>query len=196
MKKMLVFVLCAAMMVLLVACGSNQNNTANTTDTDSTQNSDTTNDTNTTNNTSDTTDDTTQDDGTEIANPFVTCETLEDAAALAGFDMTVPTVSSDTYAQQEISAVEDSMIQVSYQDSESSDSIVIRKGAGSDDISGDSNTYDETSTLDVDGITVTTKGNDGLIYVATWTSGDYTFSITATAGLDSNGVTELVQAIQ
>ena len=88
------------------------------------------------------------------------------------------------------------MIQISYQDADGVDSIVIRKGTGSDDISGDYNTYDETSTLDVDGITVTTKGSEGLINVATWTNGDFSFSITATAGLDSDGITELVQAIQ
>lgn len=193
MKKLFIFVLCAAMMISLVACGSNQSNTSNTTD-DNTQNSGTTNDS--TNNTSGTTEDDTQSDDTEISNPFVTCDTLEDAAALAGFDMTAPTVSSDTYTQQEISAVEDSMIQISYQDADGADSIVIRKGTGSNDISGDYNTYDETNTLDVDGISVTTESSEGLIYVATWTSGDFSFSITATAGIDSDGITELVQAIQ
>ena len=194
MKKLFIFVLCAAMMVSLAACGSNQSNTSNTTD--DTQSSDTSDDTTTNDTTTDDTAGDTQDDGTEIANPFITCETLEDAAALAGFDMAAPNLSSDTYAQQEISAIEDTMIQISYQDTDGTDAIVIRKGTGSDDISGDYNTYDETGTLDVDGITVTTKGNDGLIYVATWTSGDFTFSITATAGLDSDGVTELVQAVQ
>ena len=93
-KKWMALVLCAVLALSLVACGTSGNNTQNDT-TDDTTNSttdDTTNDTGSPNSGTTDTDTSTDtaDGSTEIANPYVDCETLEEAGELAGFDISVP----------------------------------------------------------------------------------------------------------
>ena len=196
-KKWMALVLCAVLSLSLVACGTNGNNTQNDT-TDDTTNSttdDTTNDTGRTNSgTTDTSTDT-GDGSTEIANPYVDCETLEEAGELAGFDISVPDEIDGGYTQGTIQAVENEMIQVIYT-TEAGEEITLRKGTGTEDISGDSTAYAEENTLDVDGTSVTARGSDGLVYAATWTDGTYTYAITASAGLESDSVSALVPSIQ
>ena len=198
-KKWMALVLCAVLALSLVACGTSGNNTQNDT-TDDTSNSttdDTTNDTGSTNSGATDTDTSTDtaDGSTEIANPYVDCETLEEAGELAGFDISVPDEIDGGYTQGTIQAVENAMIQVIYT-TEAGEEITLRKGTGTEDISGDYNEYAEENTLDVDGTSVTARGSDGLVYAATWTDGTYTYAITASAGLESDSVSALVPSIQ
>ena len=198
-KKWMALVLCAVLALSLVACGTSGNNTQNDT-TDDTTNSttdDTTNDTGSTNSGTTDTDTSTDtaDGSTEIANPYVDCETLEEAGELAGFDISVPDEIDGGYTQGTIQAVENEMTQVIYT-TEAGEEITLRKGTGTEDISGDYNEYAEENTLDVDGTSVTARGSDGLVYAATWTDGTYTYAITASAGLESDSVSALVPSIQ
>ena len=58
---------------------------------------------------------------------------------------------------------------------DSGEQMVIRKASGAGenaDISGDYNVYNETSTVTVGEYTVTLKGNDQKVNLATWTGGD------------------------
>ena len=129
----------------------------------------------------------------QIPSPFADCDTLDDAAAISGFDMSAPD-SIDGYDQRIIQAVENEMIQVSYQNGD--ESITIRKAAGTDDCSGDYNRYDETKEVAVGAITVTMKGSDGLVNDATWTNGDHAYAIVAfNSGLSLEAVTELIQSV-
>lgn len=50
----------------------------------------------------------------EIPNPFKECNSLEDAAAVAGFEMIAPD-GIDGYEEKSITALENDMIQVLYQ---------------------------------------------------------------------------------
>ena len=50
----------------------------------------------------------------EIPNPFIDCNTLEDAAKIAGFDITVPD-AIDEYTDRTIQAVDKDLIQVHLQ---------------------------------------------------------------------------------
>ena len=130
-KKWMALVLCAVLALSLVACGTSGNNTQNdTTD-------DTSNDTGSTNSGATDTDTSTDtaDGSTEIANPFVDCETLEEAGELAGFDISVPDEIDGGYTQGTIQAVENEMIQVIYT-TEAGEEITLRKGTGTEDISG------------------------------------------------------------
>lgn len=130
--------------------------------------------------------------GTQLANPFVQCDTLEAAAETAGFEMTAPE-TVEGYSEKAISAIKESLIKVSY--SNGTDSLTIRKGKSSEDISGDYNQYEENGTLDIDGLSLTIKGNDGKINVAIWSADDYSFSITSSEGLTSDQASELVKEI-
>lgn len=129
----------------------------------------------------------------QIANPFVECATMQEAAKIAGFEMTVPE-TVEGFADPAIEAVKEDMIQVSF--AKGDDELLLRKALGTDDVSGDYNTYAETNTLTVGDLTVTAKGSDGVVHVATWTSGDYTFAIDASgAGISEDLVSSLVQSV-
>lgn len=133
------------------------------------------------------------DSSTQIANPFQDCTSLAEAQKLTGFAFQVPD-TIDGYADRTISVMDNSMTQVVYTN-QKDQSILLRKAAGSEDISGDYNTYAQNSTIQVKGSAVTLKGNDSKVFVAVWTQNGYTFAIDSDAGLSAAQITALVQAM-
>lgn len=140
--------------------------------------------------------DTAASDTTQIPNPWTECATLADAAALTGYDFTVPD-SVDGYTDISITVLTDEQLtEVQY--SSGNARLCLRKAPGSDDISGDYNQYAESNAVDVDGRSVTLRGNDGQVQLATWLDGDYTYSIGIYredgTGLTADEMTALVKA--
>lgn len=136
-------------------------------------------------------------DAAQIPNPFVDCKTIEEAAEIAGFTVTVPEKLPEDYTQDTIQAVENQMVQIVYTNGENK--MTIRKAKGAEDISGDFNSYAEDKALTVGDVQVATKGNDGKVSVATWANEEYTYSISVSpeeAALDSAVVSELVGGIR
>ena len=137
-----------------------------------------------------------EDENTQIPNPFVDCETKADAEKLAGFEMTVPE-QIEGYEQKLFQAIDGELIQVFYASQEKEeDEILIRKGVGSDDISGNYEEFAEVRTAAAGDLEVTLKGNDGKVTVAVWTTGSYTFSIQVDAGASQDEMLNLVEAVQ
>ena len=88
------------------------------------------------------------------------------------------------------------VIQVFYEKDDQSDStILIRKGIGSDDISGDYNTYNEKTQLDINKNQIMEQGNDGKVMLATWTDAGYTYSV-STPGLSESEMENIIQQIE
>lgn len=165
MKRTLIITLCAVMTLLLGACGSK----------------------------ADTAQKANSEKNAQIPNPFIDCETIDEAVGIAGFEMTVPEEISG-YDKPVINAIENEMIQVIYYKDE--DEIRIRKGAGSEDISGDYNEYANTDTISVEGMQVKIRGNDGTVSVATWTNEKYSYSITVDEGITADSMTDFIKAVQ
>ena len=117
----------------------------------------------------------------QIPNPWQECTSLEEAGKLAGFSFTAPE-SVDGYTERYIAAIENEIAQVIFSNGDDSE-LYFRKGVGGDDISGDYNTYDVTEEQTIDGHTVLCKGNNGLIYTATWTGGEYSYAVICDAGM-------------
>lgn len=135
-----------------------------------------------------------QAEGTGVANPFVDCESAYDAAQLAGFDVTFPE-SVPGYTERTYQAIEGELVQCLYSEGESR--VLVRKGVddGSGDLSGNYNEYAETSTASIGDVEVTERGENGLVFVATWARDGYAFAIDADEGLDPETVEQLVAAI-
>lgn len=135
----------------------------------------------------------------QIANPFVDCDSLDAAAEIAGFELTLPE-ALDGYPNRTVQAIENNLIQVFCADGDMAQSdteyILLRKGVGSEDISGDYNEYTSVTEQDVDGKTVTLKGDGSIIYLATWTDGDYSYSVSFSDGADLDTVLALVNALK
>ena len=85
------------------------------------------------------------------------------------------------------------MIQVFYGNDENE--ICVRKEAGSGDISGDYNQYAQAKTVEVNGSSVTMKGENGLFMVAIWESSGYTYSVTSGAGMSTAAMTALIRSV-
>ena len=135
----------------------------------------------------------TEEDDAQIPNPFANCDTLEDAAAISGFDMTAPD-SIDGYSNRIIQAVENEMVQVIYGDSDNT--VILRKAVGEEDVSGDYNSYTQTNEAAINNMKVTFKGDNNLVNVAIWTQDGYSFAIDIDGeGLSAEAVTALVQAM-
>ena len=128
----------------------------------------------------------------QIPSPFIDCASLAEASEVAGFEMRAPKSVGD-YDRVFISAIDRELIDVLY---ESGDATVrVRKGAGTEDISGDYNSYAETAVSEVDGMEVTMKGDAEKVNLAVWTSGAHTFSVSASAGMSRGEMADLIREI-
>lgn len=127
---------------------------------------------------------------TEIANPFLECKTMEEAAQVAGFSMELPQGAEPVA----IRAVEDDMIEVLCQ--MEAGTVTLRKAVGDQDISGDYNHYAQTDVREWNGRTVTLKGTDGMFMTATWLDGGYTYAVRAEGGLDRDGMYAILSQMQ
>lgn len=136
--------------------------------------------------------------GEQIPTPFTAYDSLEEAEKAAGFKISVPDAPSD-YSTVTYNVFEDEkMIEVIYTNADGDEAYRIRKASGSDDISGDSTDYSDNNSVDVNGNTVTMRGNDGKVSVATWSADGYTYAVDIDMegqGMDADAVTTLVSSI-
>ena len=127
-------------------------------------------------------------------NPFVEYETLAQAAQAAGFELATPDTVNGSDSRV-FRAIERDLLEVICRRGED-EAARIRKAPGGEDISGDYNVYDQVSTVDVDGLSVTMKGENNLVQLAIWTSGGYTYAVSVAGGISSSDMTALVSAVQ
>jgi cobalamin biosynthesis Mg chelatase CobN len=194
MKKILALVISMVMVMMLASCTSSNSSTTTSKVSSSTNSTNsTTSSKSSSTDSSSTSSKTDTKTGTQIANPFVDCETMEDAATICGFKMTVPD-NIEGYSERKIQAVKDSMLQVI--DYKGDDQILMRKQSGSGDISGDYNTYSNTQTVTVGSYSITMKGNNDTVSVATWENGTYAYAVDATGdGLTVETMKAIIQSI-
>lgn len=141
-----------------------------------------------------------EDDSSTIANPFIECKSMDEAAKAAGFDMTAPD-SIEDYEEKTVQVMEgdstnSAMIEVIYSDGKDNE-ICVRKAKGNDSISGDYEEYAQKKLVDVGDVKVTMKGTKNFVNVAEWTEDGYTYSIGAygSSGLSVAYMTGLVSEI-
>ena len=131
----------------------------------------------------------TKNEDVQIPNPLTEHETLADLAKTVGFDVTLPAVDK-AYKETSFIDISGTTADVRFADDE--DTITFRKAKGSDDISGDNNTYKENKTIAVKDVSVSVKGNDG-INTATWQKDGFTYSFSSDKAMTQDA---LVKAIE
>lgn len=131
----------------------------------------------------------------QIPNPFVSCENLHDAAEIAGFEITLPARLPNWVTDTKIRAMENEMIEIIYTGTEQQE-LRIRKANGHDDISGQYGSFDKVEEIAVNDLTITVKGSSDKIHVAIWTVGDHAFSVVSKEGLEQAHITDLISGIQ
>ena len=138
-----------------------------------------------------------------MANPFSAASSAEEAAQGAGLEYFIlPEVFAcfaDGHDEPSFRFM-DGMAEAQFNGSGSS--LLLRKGIGTDDISGDWNLYPEEWDIVWKGLTIHCRGEQDSVRTAWWTFGDHTFSLSfniddsALPGLTGDEVTSLVNQIQ
>lgn len=103
----------------------------------------------------------------QIANPWSEFNSLEEAEADAGVEITLPE-SYQGFDHRIYRAMHRQMIEVIYQDADGREGFRIRKSRDAGDISGDYNSYAQKKTLEIGDRFVETRGNGDEISVARW----------------------------
>ena len=117
-----------------------------------------------------------------MVNPWSDFKTQEEAEKAAGFSFGLP-AAIDGSTPDVYRTMNDEIIEVIYLDKNGEEAYRIRKGKGSDDISGDYGEYSKKSDYKTDSgngeVTAKISGNDDGIMLITFSSGDYSYSFTA-----------------
>ena len=131
--------------------------------------------------------------GTQIANPFYTFETMEEAEEVIDFTITLPEVPEWANEVLYRPTTDGTMFEVIYSDGE--DEIRMRKSTRMDDISGIYDEFEIAEDVDVDGKMVTVKGDGEKMSLAMWKTEDFSYFVRVSAGASLEEMTELVKAI-
>lgn len=117
-----------------------------------------------------------QEEITQIANPFIPCNTMEEAEKISG--LTLPLLDM-AEMKTEIYAIKDELVEVIYFDADGEEKFRIRRGAGTEDVSGDYNIYSVNKMETIGGFEVTLKGEEAGYSAAVWTDGKCAYAIDA-----------------
>ncbi len=128
----------------------------------------------------------------QTANPWSEYASIAEAATAAGVEFTAPDALGE-YKLSYIQAMKD-LVDLRYKKGESV--ICVRKGKGTDDVSGDYNTYDSVSEKKIGKYTVTVKGSKSGINNAIWTDGTFSYSIVSDDALTEKFVESIISALK
>ena len=137
-----------------------------------------------------------------MANPWAEAASAAEAAQGAGLDgFTIPEIfgcfsGEPTAAFLYMDGMAEAILD------EGDDHLLLRKGLGSEDISGDYNIYPEEHDINWKGLTIHCRGEEGCVRTAWWSFGGNAFALsfntldTTLPGLTDDQVTSLVNQIQ
>ncbi|MBP5553881.1 MAG: hypothetical protein J6X94_03310 [Lachnospiraceae bacterium] len=117
---------------------------------------------------------------TELANPFIDCESLEEACEISGIELNIPDDFSFGF-DRIYRAMDGRMIEVIFMEGDE-EVYRIRKGLTSElgtDISGDYNEYSVSTNIDSANYAATLSGNEeDKTSLAVWNDDTYSYSVT------------------
>lgn len=129
-----------------------------------------------------------------LPNPFTEYETAAEAAAAVGFSFTAPASLLNSDAVLYRVSAQDQLLEIVYT-LQGIEVARIRMAPGTEDISGDYNEYASVTTLEVNNLTITCKGNGDSISTALWTDGTYAYALTASKAMAKEDVQTLVSSM-
>ena len=86
--------------------------------------------------------------------------------------------------------------QVEYQGESQDEAVLFRKARGTDDISGDYNTYSDVTEVTVNEVSVTLKGDEGQYNLAIWQQDGFAYSLNYEPGGSEDVFVEMIQSVQ
>lgn len=133
--------------------------------------------------------------GAMVGNDMVEVDSLAELSQALGFP--VPEVKNIPF---EVTGVVytngwNEFAQVEYRGGASAEEVMFRKAKGSDDISGDYNTYTDVKEITVNDVSVTLKGDRGIYSLATWQQDKFTYSLCLESGGSEDAFVSMIQSI-
>ena len=130
-------------------------------------------------------------DNAQIPNPLTEHESLAALTGAVGFDVPAPSVP-EGYTAELYLDIGGKVAEINYRNGEKE--LCYRVSRGSGDISGVYTTYSTEKTLDVKGVSVKAQGNAST-ELATWSTGDFTWSVYAPDGLTDAQVQQIAASV-
>ena len=143
-----------------------------------------------------------------MPNPFTDNATLEEAEEYSGFSpmaelsqvlgFSVPEVKNIPFEVTSTVYTNgwNEFAQVEYQGKSQDEAVLFRKARGTDDISGDYNTYSDVKEVTVKEVSVTLKGDDGQYKLAIWQQDGFAYSLNYEPGGSEAVFVEMIQSVQ
>lgn len=132
-------------------------------------------------------------DGVCGGNPFAESASLDELYKDAGYDFKMPYSLPEGYSLSGCALIDGTLVQITYDNG--ADTILYRTKKSSEDISGDYNTYPNTVTVDVNGVTADARGYSGKYYSTVWQEGESSYAIGSTGGLAEEDVKNIIAGI-
>ena len=129
-----------------------------------------------------------------MPNPYTDHDSLKEAEEEAGFEIQIPDKIRGAKAVA-FRNLGTKMLEVIYYDGDT-EVARVRKGIGAEDISGDYVIYSEEKSVEVGEKSVTIKKEAEGCYLAVWTEGDYSYSVSVQTPFNQEELTELVEQVQ
>lgn len=132
-------------------------------------------------------------DGVCGGNPFAESASLDELYKDAGYAFKMPYSLPEGYSLSGCALIDGTLVQITYDNG--TDTILYRTEKSSEDISGDYNTYPNTVTVDINGITADARGYSGKYYSTVWQEGESSYAIGSTGGLAEEDVKNIIAGI-
>ena len=134
-----------------------------------------------------------QQGGVQIANGIVEYATAQELSDSLGFPMPELTELPFSVTETTYENYWGDLGQITYTGAEQR--VTLRMQPGSEDVSGDYNTYAEVKTVTISGCDVTFKGNGGAVSTAIWTSNGYSYAVSADVPMRADAMTALIAQV-
>lgn len=120
-------------------------------------------------------------------------ESTQDLAEHLSYPLLLPAWLPEGYTLESARCLQGELAEVCWQ--ADGQTLTYRMAPGNGDVSGDFTTYGWEEELTAGAYAVTCKGENGLVFLAVWSDGTYSFSLHASAGLNVDQVTALIESI-
>ena len=129
---------------------------------------------------------------TQAVNGIEECASLDELTAKVNF--TVTELKELPFTPEQVSYLSfwNNLAEIDYEGS--NNAITFRTSKENGDNSGDYNTYETNETVNINGTSVTLKGNSQTCSLAIWQNGDYSYSISLEKGISREAFIKLLKA--